>query len=77
MGGRSCYHPAHSFAPRARMDCRLETNLTANVRLNRYLEGELVLRRTSLPFHYQLVIKRLGEDTEEPFENEDVLEGAY
>ncbi|KNZ56011.1 hypothetical protein VP01_251g3 [Puccinia sorghi] len=42
-----------------------------------YLEGELVLRRTSLPFHYQLVIKRLGEDTEEPFENEDVLEDDY
>lgn len=42
-----------------------------------YLEGELVLRRTSLPFHYQLVIKRLGEDTEEPFENEDIQEDDY
>jgi hypothetical protein len=29
-----------------------------------------------MPFHYQLVIKRLGEDADESFDNEEAIEGA-
>ncbi|PLW49138.1 hypothetical protein PCASD_03028 [Puccinia coronata f. sp. avenae] len=42
-----------------------------------YLEAELAVRRTSMPFHYQLVIKRLGEDADESFDNEEAIEDDY
>ncbi|KAA1075251.1 hypothetical protein PGT21_032159 [Puccinia graminis f. sp. tritici] len=41
-----------------------------------YLEAGLIIRRTSIPFHYQLVVARLGEGDEE-LESEDALEDDY
>ncbi|KAH9455941.1 hypothetical protein MJO28_005955 [Puccinia striiformis f. sp. tritici] len=42
-----------------------------------YLDAQLILRRTSMPFHYQLVVARLDEDDQDPSESEDALEDEH
>ena len=50
--------------------------LTQKIRLPSFLEAGLVIRRTPRPFHYQVVIEKLGEDDEEVSETEDAQDGA-
>ncbi|WAQ83686.1 hypothetical protein PtA15_4A134 [Puccinia triticina] len=42
-----------------------------------FLEAGLIIRRTPRPFHYQVVITRLGEDDEESSETEDTLDDDH